>query len=257
VWRVGVLGVALVLVGMVGPSPIRAQSGTHVTYQAPALTVDARNARLVDVLNQIGAQVGFSVVQQGTPSMVSLSVRDVSVEEALRVLLAAENHTLLYRGRPDASGVVLDQIILLGASSPGPAVASERSGVTRPANPMSVAATAKPAAVTPERGAVVGPTADDPPETEAPTAAEVLRSHAATALRAAEMAGGPPGVAAPMPALDATVEAPRPAEGPAVSQETLAATTRRAQQSLKALVDALNTATRSLQDGPQPPPRSR
>src|SRR5437867_3899394 len=60
----------------------------HVDYHPPRLSVEAGGQTLARVLSEIGAKVGFTVIDNGASSVpVSVSIREVSVDDALRQLL--------------------------------------------------------------------------------------------------------------------------------------------------------------------------
>src|SRR5262245_46323752 len=64
-----------------------------VDYVASRLSVDAHDVTLAQVLREIGAKVGFTVVDnRASSALVTVSMQDASVDEVLRQLLRAENH---------------------------------------------------------------------------------------------------------------------------------------------------------------------
>src|SRR5262249_47723019 len=69
----------------------------RVDYVASRVLVDAHDVTLAQVLREIGAKVGFTVVDnRASSALVSVSMQDASVDEVLRRLLRTENHTVLY-----------------------------------------------------------------------------------------------------------------------------------------------------------------
>ena len=170
----------------------------------------------------------------------------------LRQLLRGESHTVTYRAGSNA----IDRIVLLG--DPGTATAA-----TTPPQPPQVQAQPSdaphggpsqtaalpqlgppPAAAEPAPAAAPEPQAAPGAPGEGETAqvnlGDVLRAHAMTAVRAQEHAGQGTGSALAPSGAPAS-------SGPAPSvEETLAQTTRRAQESLKALNSAAGYFRRTL-----------
>jgi hypothetical protein len=212
--------------------------------------VDAHGASLAQLLTQIGARVGFSVLDSGSSSpAVDITIENAPVDEVLRRLLRGENHTVLYlSGGPGASdGVRVDQIVLLGPrserggpsnggpSSPRPISGTGGAGASVPAAASSPNSTG-PAGISeasplpswdPVISARVGAGDLEPPI----AVGDLLKAHAMSAL--------PAGQAGAEEAANAT--APPPVE------VSLAEATRMAQQNLAALVEGLAAVTRSLQ----------
>jgi len=210
------------------------ETAVRVDYAPPYLSVSASEVSLGELLRRIGEKVGFTVATEHAASApVTVSIAGASVDSALRQLLRAENHTILYRQGANAAAVV-DRIVLLGAPAqgvsvadvaqqPGPDASSVGSGAPGAGpSPQTVASGALPIQGTPGNGS-----ADEPPV----TVTDMLRSQA--------LAGAPP----PAPAIGE----PAPAAAPSSPEENLATTTRRAQQALSQLVEGLDRATRSLQ----------
>jgi len=249
----GVVLAFLCLVGTVRANEI--EPGLKVDYDPPHLSVEAREAGLGAVLRAIGAKVGFRVIESVASSrVVTLSIQNASVDDVLRQLLRAENHTVLYRagGGPSAESGTIDRIVLLGDPSPATAAAIPAEG--RAPDPgqgpghrdASVAtASLRPSPVLSAQSWPVSMPLLDPapmdasdPEVPPVTVGDILKAHAMAAAQAVpvstdqgDLAAGTPFPAASMPPLS----------------DALAETTRRAQQALGALIDGLATATRSLQ----------
>ena len=102
--------------------PAELEPGLRVDYDPPQLSVEAREVSLGAVLRAIGAKVGFSVVETVPSSrVVTLSIRNASLDDVLRQLLRAKNHTMLYRvvERPSAESGTIDRIVLFGDSVAG------------------------------------------------------------------------------------------------------------------------------------------
>ncbi len=235
--------------------PARAADAITVMYRAPLVTLDARDAPLGTVLAEVGAKAGFTVVQAGgAPRRITISIQDATVDDVLRQLLRSENHTLLYRAQPDQPGGVLDQVVLLG-TAPAASVASAPPSRPNPAGAPQPAGAQSPLAAPNPLTAPYAPSAAPAPSDDAePTVSDVLRSHATATLQAAEAArtAAPAAEPASGPAPPAD---PRSIQLTPEAQDALAATTRQAQQSLKALVDGLDAATQALQQQqsqPQP-----
>jgi hypothetical protein len=251
--------IALVCAGLAGPARAAdGERGLRVEYQVSRVSVEARDVSLGSVLAAIGVKVGFTVVDSAlSPTVVTVSIKDASVEEALRQLLRGENYTMIYAARGDtasASGPAIDKIVLLGEPGRLQAIAdpwARRPGDDRPAdvpvgrNVVSVgaspAAAASPAAPPPMPLATMEPSPAGEiasgAEGHPVTVGDLLRAHAMVAAQGAQQAiqAGPSASSANLEAL-------------------LAETTRRAQHSLNALIEGLAAATRSMS---QPAPATR
>lgn len=176
---------------MLGSLTVQAsdEAGVRVEYDPPHVSVAATEVGLGELLRLIGAKVGFSVAEaRAALRLVTVSIASASLDDVLRQVLRAENHTILYRQGTDAM-VIVDRIVLLGAPAEGPSVADTGS---RPSQePPALASSTVPtppsvgeSATTSERQATLG---------------EMLQSHA--------VAGRPPQPAAVAEA------APSPATG--------------------------------------------
>ncbi|PYO55029.1 MAG: hypothetical protein DMD83_21160 [Candidatus Rokuibacteriota bacterium] len=227
-----------------------------VDYDPPQLSVEAHEVGLAAVLTAIGAKVGFIVVESAPSStVVTLSIQNASLDDVLRQLLRAENHTVLYRagkGMSAQSGAI-DRIVLLGdpgatttAATPAEGPAQERPRPAqdhRDAHPEAASPSPEPP-TSPPRSAESAPLVPDgdpaPADSNEPgtlplTVADILKVHSMAAAQAGRQV---------------TREgAASPAVAPANLEAALAEAARRAQQGLGALLDGLATATRSL---PQP-----
>ena len=223
--RLVVVGLAVVTAGssMLGALVARAsdEPTVSVEYDPPHVSVAATEVGLGDLLRLIGAKVGFSVAEgRAALRRVTVSIASASVDDVLRQLLRAENHTILYRQGADAI-VMVDRIVLLGA----PAEGVPDTG-PRPSQEAQVVS-AVPASSGAGEGATTG---------GQPPAGDMLQSHA--------VAGVPPQPAAV--ADPAAPSMPNP-------EERLAITTQRAQPGLTSLVEGQERATGALQ---QPAPAS-
>ena len=258
---------ALVALSCFGSAAARAADGApglRVDYDPPRLSVDARGVSLARVLGEIGAKVGFTVVDNGASSpLVNVSIQDASVDEVLRRLLRGENHAVLYQagsGNAPRSVPAIDKVVLLGEAGqmtasaergdrtqaqPRPADVSDGQHVASVAGSPTVPPSAGPWPKVPEPL----PPGDQSAEMESPadpssppvTVGDILKNHALAAARAAQEAAD---------GQSADLSVP-PSAPPANLQAVLIEATRRAQQSLSALIDGLATATRSLQESGQ------
>jgi hypothetical protein len=251
---------------------VAAESGLRVDYDGSRLSVEARDVSLFALLTEVGAKVGFSVVETAPSSVtVTLSIRDATLDDALRQLLRAENHTVYYRvgsGGTSQARDGIDRIVLSGEPGAAGAVASSGPMPDRLQNdrPQAVggdqASMSSPGPVTTPPAAsllqpdvlsriasdlTAGPTGVEDPAAPPVNVGDLLKAHAMAAVPVASPAGLP---ATPTPASSAPaglVSSPPPG-----LDASLAETTRRAQQALGALVGALATATRSMQKSGSP-----
>jgi hypothetical protein len=162
--RLVAAGLAVVTAGsMLGPLAAQAadEPRVRVEYDPPHVSVAASEVGLGELLRLIGAKVGFSVAEgRAALRPVTVSIASASVDDVLRQLLRAENHTILYRQGADAM-VMVDRIVLLGApaegvsvADTGPRLSQEAPAVASSAVPMSSGA--GESATTGERQASVG-----------------------------------------------------------------------------------------------------
>jgi hypothetical protein len=235
-----------------------------VDYRASRLSVDASGQTLAQILAAVGAKVGFTVVDTGAPSgPMTVSIRDASVEDALRQLLRGTNHSLVYLEETSPGAAPIDKIVLLGApgSTQPPSTSPDRQSIAaapepagsgplannqsvgRPqaldsGSPVAVApyTPQAPAPFTPQWSPLLswdpGPNAEISNDPDASNVGDLLRLHAQSGTQVATMPDNAQPPAAPVGSLEAS----------------LAETTRRAQQDLAALVKGLAAATRALQD---------
>jgi hypothetical protein len=250
---VSLAGIILAFLYLVGT--VRAdESGLLVEYNPPELSVEAREVSLGAVLRAIGAKVGFSVVETVPSSrVVTLSIRNASLDDVLKQLLRAKNHTVIYRvaGPPSAESGPIDRIVLFGDSVASTAAAAPPGGSSR--DPRQAqdhgdagAKTVPLALLTssqswPESTPFVNPALVNTGDPAAPpiSVGEMLQTHAMAAAQSGQLAG----TGVKFPATPQLASSPPPANLDAA----LAETTRRAQQALGALIDGLASATRALQ----------
>jgi hypothetical protein len=250
---VSLAGIILPFLYLVGT--VRAdESGLRVDYDPPQLSVEARAESLGAVLRAIGAKVGFSVVETAPSSkVVTLSIRNASLDDVLRQLLRAKNHAMIYRvvGSPSAESGPIDRIVLFGDSVTATAAVAPPGGSSRDprqaqdhgdagAKTVLLAGPTSPQSW-PESTPFLNPAPVDTSDPAAPpiSVGEMLQAHAMAAAQGGQLAGTGANLPAP----------PQPASStpPANLDAALAETTRRAQQALGTLIDGLATATRSLQ----------
>lgn len=212
------------------------ESALRVDYDPPRLSVEAREVGLGAVLRAIGAKVGFGVVETVPSSRdVTLSIRDESVDDVLRQLLRARNHTTIYRltGLPSAGTGPIDRIVLFGDSVTATAAATPPARLTSPQSwPESAAFLIPPAAV------------GGDPAVMPTTVGEMLQTHAMVAGQVRQ----PAAIGAGFSAMSQLT----PSTSGLKLDAALAETTRRAQQGLGTLIDGLAAATRSLQQSLPP-----
>lgn len=93
-----------------------------VNYEASKLSVEARGVSVTEILQAIGAKVGFAVVLAGAPrGMVTISLKDATLDTVLRQLLRPENYVLLYgEDRGGTVGTRIEKIVLLGPATLAP-----------------------------------------------------------------------------------------------------------------------------------------
>lgn len=218
-----------------------------VIYDAPRLSVEARGVSLQRVLGEIGKKLGFVVVDYGASDrVITFSLQDASTEEVLEQLLRGENYAVIYGGqRKEIAKVLLLTSSMQASTGSGnfqqtdnrqERIVQSQAGLTyhSPVSPPSLFVEQKRA---------------DKAEPEV-RVGDIMRAHALS------------GMIDPMGSLSGTANVAQPFGSPAGSSfstgamstnpprqdihESLAVTTRLAQQNLKALVDGLATASNSL-----------
>ncbi len=206
------------------------ERGLRVEYHPPLLSVQARGVTLAELVRAIGAKVGFAVVETGGGHPVlTVSVEDASLEAILQRLLRSENYTIVYREPQTSTGDdVIDRIVLAGPSRSADADAEDqrlgqdrREGLSRT-----------------QARAWAAPDPDD-------AGLQVEGLLHAQALSAVPSSVQQP-LQNPTPVAGLAPRGELTTPGPSDLEETLAITTRQAQQHLKALVDALATSANSL-----------
>ena len=257
--------------------PAASGSEGHVTisFQPRWLSIEARGVTLPEVLHVIGAKAGFTVVDRGASRQpLTLSLKEVPLEEALRQLLRSENHAILYRGQAEGKiGGTIEKIVLLGPHPYAEDVPDRRErwpfrkraqGIPNGLAELSQSidwgdATQSTTSLYEQGGqtpySVTGEEATDV------TVEGILRLHASHGIQVL-----PEDI--PSVTLSALVNQPSgntaqtaretPTGGmpamtlPSALDETLAITTRLARQQLRALIEGLGTATSSLLESSAP-----
>jgi hypothetical protein len=233
------------------------------------------------VLEAIAARVGFEIVElRPSGTLVTVSIRNRPVPEALEQILRMDDHAFVYGGTAASGSPKIERIVLWGQRVGSPSIARVDPA---PSGPSGAIVTAPPSDQTigsrrvdsprgdspvvpalpspPDLSARLSPTApsaarDGQPagQTEAPSASDLLTRHALSAIPTASTATDMSKAAAAgsMKSSDRTSAAVG-ASGD--MQSALAATTQAAQRDIRTLVDALARATQSLgQSSPAPKP---
>ena len=243
---VTVASVLILGVPFPGPAAER-KTELSVTYDAPRLSVEAKGVSLQRVLGEIGEKLGFVVVDYGgSDRLLTFSIQDASAEEVLGQLLRGENYAVVYDGqRKEIAKVLLLTSSMQASTGSGNSqqtdnrqerIVQSQAGLTyhSPVSPPSLFGEQK-----------------RPDKAKAEVKVEdIMRAHALS------------GLIDPIGMLSGTADVPQPFGSPTGSSfstgamstspppqdihETLAITTRLAQQNLKALVDGLATASSSL-----------
>jgi len=179
-----------------------------VDYEPPLLSVEAHEVGLGEVLKAIGDKVGFIVLETAPSStVVTVSIQNASLDDVLRQLLRAENHTVLYRagGGMSAESGAIDRIVLLGDPRAATATATPTLGRPQQAQDQRDAH-AEPASsfppaplASPQSGPESPPVQPDrdpaPADQSEPGAlplnvADVLKAHAMATAHAAQESTG-------------------------------------------------------------------
>lgn len=203
----------------------------RVTYEAPVVAIEAESAPLVAVLRELGERAGFAVTDRsGAVEPMTVGVSG-TIETVLRRLLAGSSHALVY----DERGW-LREVVLLGPGGVTSTPPVPTSTTAEPVPPFGpAAATPGPELFPPERLAELALHLESDTGDAAVEASveHLLRAQALQVLWAAAPGGKPPRLLEPPPA-------PEPAAGDAASLAL------RAQEGVRALVDALLTAEAAL-----------
>jgi hypothetical protein len=214
------------------------KSDSRITYSPPHISVEAREAKLREVLIEISVKVGFDLADYGVPDRdLTVSIQEATVEEVLRQLLRGENYGIVYREKDGAiSKVLLLSSPVYATAAPisdNQQIRTEASRGSEGLTVFSAAPSYQPARPEPKQ--------KNRGESE-PRVEDILRVHAISGLAGSDMSlqSLPPNVSQPLgnstPAFLPT----------GAASDSLATTTRLAQQNLKALATGLATATHSL-----------
>jgi hypothetical protein len=216
-----------------------------VIYDAPRLSVEARGVSLQRVLGEIGKKLGFVVVDYGASDrVITFSIQDASTEEVLEQLLRGENYAVIYGGqRKEIAKVLLLTSSMQASTGSGNSQQTDNRQeriVQSQAGLSYHSPVSQPSLFGEQRRA-------DKAEVRVE---DIMKAHALS------------GLIDPMGSLSGTANLAQPFGSPAGNSfstgamstspppqdihETLAITTRLAQQNLKALVDGLATASSSL-----------
>ena len=216
-----------------------------VIYDAPRLSVEARGVSLQRVLGEIGKKLGFVVVDYGASDrVITFSIQDASAEEVLEQLLRGENYAVIYGGQRKE----IAKVLLLTSSMQ----ASTGSGNFQQTDNR------QERIVQSQAGLTYHSPVSQPSLFGEQTRADKAEVRVEDIMKAHALSG----LIDPMGGLSGTANVAQPFGSPAGSsfssgvmapsaarqdiQESLAVTTRLAQQNLKALVDGLATASSSL-----------
>ena len=218
-----------------------------VIYDAPRLSVEARGVSLQRVLGEIGKKLGFVVVDYGgSDRLITFSLQDATAEEALGQLLRGENYAVIYEGQRKeiAKVLLLTSSMQASTESGNPPYTDMRQEriVQSQAGFTYYSSVSQPSLFGEQKRA-------DKAQAEV-RVEDIMRAHALS------------GLIDPMGSLSGTANVAQPFGSPAGNSfstgamstspppqdihQTLAITTRLAQQNLKALVDGLATASSSL-----------
>jgi len=249
-WQKAVLLVSL-LGGLASPrsgAPAERKNDLRINYSPPRISVEARDVRLLQVLRDISIKVGFDLANYGIPDReLTVSIQEATVEEVLRQLLRGENYGVVYRERDGG----ISKVLLLSSSvyARAPPMAEyhqlrtepvrSQEGLTVFSSPRSVDQPTRPEQKRENRAK------------SEPTVEDILRVHANSGLGSDTLLQSlTPNVLQPLgnstSGFPSTGAASLTTPSLGDMNDSLAMTTRLAQQNLKNLVDGLATATHSL-----------
>jgi hypothetical protein len=224
------------------------KSDSRITYSPPHISVEAREAKLREVLRDISVKVGFDLADYGVPDRdLTVSIQEATVEEVLRQLLRGENYGVVYREKDGA----ISKVLLLS-----PPVYAQ-------AAPMSENQQTHTETIPGRQGLTVFSAAPPYPPTRPeqkrenraesePRVEDILRVHAISGLAGPDTFPQSLTPIVPQPLGNSTSSffstgaASSTAPSLGNMNDSLAVTTRLAQQNLKNLVEGLETATHSL-----------
>lgn len=94
-----------------------------VSHGAQGYSLEANAIPVVQVLNEVGQQAGFTVEAPDTfNSQITATLQDVPLDQLLRRVLRDENYIIVYRGgvqKTSVSGEKIDKIFLLSQAPAG------------------------------------------------------------------------------------------------------------------------------------------
>jgi hypothetical protein len=219
----------------------------RVIYDAPRLSVEARGISLRRVLEEIGTKVGFSVMEYGdSDKPLIVSIEKASLEEALDQILRGVNYAFVYGG--ERRGI--EKVILLSSSTYMQATTDQQRDKRQERIVQSQSGLTYHSSLS-QPSPLGEQKRGDKAEAEI-RVEDIMRVHALSGLidpagTLSETTNAPQIFGSPVKSSFSTgaMSARPPAQD---IHETLATTTRLAQQNLKALVDGLATASNSLFD---------
>ena len=232
------------------------KSDLRVIYTPPYVSVEARGTSLRQVLREIGAKAGFTVLDYGASDQpLTLSIQNATLKEVLEQLLRSQSFALAYGG---TTGREIEKVYLLSSSNSVAAMhnAGNQRPLERPEEQL-IQRQEKPIRSATSLAAnqlnVFSPMTlkrEEKAEDEV-LVTDLLRMHALSGVDPAT--GIFPEAAAVREPLGSSASSsmsprivantPRPTQA---IQAALAAATHLAQQNLNALVGRLSTATDSL-----------
>jgi hypothetical protein len=245
----------LVFLWMVLPgsgSAAERKSDLRITYSSSHISVEARGISLLQVLRDISIKVGFDLTDYGIPDRdLTVSIQEATVEEVLRQLLRGENYGVVYRGKDRA----ISQVLLLS-----PPVYAQAAPISENQQTRTEAMRGQEGLTVFSASPSYQPTRpeqkrENRAESE-PRVEDILRVHAMSGLHGSDtfLQRLTPNVPQPLgnstPAFPPTGAASSNTPSLGDMNDSLAVTTRLAQQNLKALATGLATATHSLLNYP-------
>jgi hypothetical protein len=236
-----VLGVGVAFPG----AAAERKTDLSVIYDAPRLSVEAKGVSLQRVLGAIGEKLGFVVVDYGRADrLITFSLQDASTEEVLGQLLRGENYALIY----DDQRKQIAKLLLLSSAAQD----STGSGLLQYADKREERTAQNQAGLTYQSSVSPLPFLGEQKRSDKAEAAvkvaNIMRAHALSGLVDPSLSGNG-NVAQPFGNLSSNSLPAAPMSTNPPNQnvnESLAVTTRLAQENLKALVDGLATASNSL-----------
>jgi hypothetical protein len=226
------------------------KSDLRITYSPPRISVEAQGVRLLQVLRDISVKVGFDVTDYGIPDRdLTVSIQEATMEEVLRQLLRGENYGFVYREKDGA----ISELLLLSPpiyAKVAPMSENQQTGTEAIRGQEGLTVFSASPSYQPAR-----PERKRENRAENETKVEdILRVHAISGLAGSGTFPQSSTPNAPQPLRNstsaATGTASFPTQSGGIMNDSLAATTRLAQQNLKALADGLATATHSLLNYP-------